>query len=269
MSISWPLILAGACIGSFLNVVVWRLPRQESVVWPGSHCPSCGSDVRWHDNIPVLGWMFLRGRCRDCGWSIPARYPLVELLSAALWLSASKAIGFDSGTNPALNLTAGLLLVSLLLPLTLIDLDHLWLPEPLCRAGVITGLIFSGIAALGSPDQGSSLIFDHLLGACAGLMVLERLSAFAEAALGQPALGLGDAKLAALGGAWLGLQGIGIALFLAILGGAVIGSIARLIGRLGPREPFPFGPFIATGIWLVWLMGPAWWWQEWLTVLGS
>ena len=247
MSTSILLLLTGACIGSFLNVVVWRLPRQESVVWPGSHCPNCGHGVRWHDNIPVLGWMALTGRCRDCGWSIPIRYPLVELLSAGLWWTAAGAHGFNPATPAWLNLLAGVLLVSLLLPLTLIDLDHLWLPEPLCRA---------------------ALMLSHLLGASAALLVLEGLSALAEKALGQPALGLGDAKLAGLGGAWLGLQGVAIAMLLAIVGGAVIGSLARISGRLGPREPFPFVPFIATGIWLVWLQGPNWWWQHWLALFG-
>ena len=151
-----------------------------------------------------------------------------------------------------------MLLVSLLLPLTLIDLDHLWLPEPLCRAGVIAGLTASLIAASTLTTGGAALMLSHLLGASAALLVLEGLSALAEKALGQPALGLGDAKLAGLGGAWLGLQGVAIAMLLAIVGGAMIGSIARISGRLGPREPFPFGPFIATGIWLVWLQGPNW-----------
>ena len=268
MSTSILLLLTGACIGSFLNVVVWRLPRQESVVWPGSHCPNCGHSVRWHDNIPVLGWMALTGRCRDCGWSIPIRYPLVELLSAGLWWTAAGAHGFNPATPAWLNLLAGVLLVSLLLPLTLIDLDHLWLPEPLCRAGVIAGLTASLFAASILTTGGAALMLSHLLGASAALLVLEGLSALAEKALGQPALGLGDAKLAALGGAWLGFQGVAIAMLLAIVGGAVIGSLARISGRLGPREPFPFGPFIATGIWLVWLQGPNWWWQHWLALFG-
>ena len=80
--------LFGACVGSFTNVVVWRLPRQESVVVPGSHCPRCGHAIRWHDNLPVIGWLLLRGRCRDCGAGISWRYPAVELASALLWLSA-------------------------------------------------------------------------------------------------------------------------------------------------------------------------------------
>ena len=266
MPLTLLLLIAGACIGSFINVVVWRLPRRESVVWPGSHCPNCGHGVRWHDNIPVVGWFVLAGRCRDCGWRIPLRYPLVELSCAGLWLSAGSSAGVSSNSD-LLNLGAGVVLVSLLLPLTLIDLDHLWLPEPLCRAGVLLGLTASALAAWTLPSGGAALFFSNLLAACAALLILEGISALAERVLGQPALGLGDAKLAALGGAWLGLQGIGMALWLAILGGAVVGTIARATGHLGPRQPFPFGPFIATGIWLVWLKGGAWWWQQWLLTL--
>ena len=268
------LALVGACIGSFLNVVAWRLPRQESVVWPGSHCPNCGHAVRWHDNLPVFGWLLLQGRCRDCHWRIPVRYPLVELLTAGLWLTAIPAMGL--GATPAqattaqlINLTGGVVLVSLLMALTLIDLDHLWLPEPLCRAGVVSGWITVTWMAASSTPFAADRLLAHLLAACAGLLVLEGISILAERALGQPALGLGDAKLAAMGGAWLGPLGLAASMMLAVLGGAVVGSAARLSGRLGPREPFPFGPFIAAGIWLVWLKGAPWWWQLWLAVMGQ
>ena len=267
------LALIGACIGSFLNVVAWRLPRQESVVWPGSRCPNCGHAVRWHDNLPVLGWLLLRGRCRDCHWAIPVRYPLVELLTAGLWLTAIPAVGLGAPPGQAttaqlINLTGGLVLVSLLMALTLIDLDHLWLPEPLCRAGVVSGWITVTWMAASSSPFGADQLLAHLLAASAGLLILEGISNLAERALGQPALGLGDAKLAAMGGAWLGPLGLAASMMLAVLGGAVIGSVARLSGRLGPREPFPFGPFIAAGIWLVWLKGAPWWWQLWLRLLS-
>jgi len=108
-----------------------------------------------------------------------------------------------------------------------------------------------------------------LIAAVLGLLVLEAISAIGERILGQPALGLGDAKLAALGGAWLGSAGLGVALGLAVLSGAVVGSAGRLSGRLGPRQPFAFGPFIAIGIWLVWLQGPSWWWDQWLRLTGT
>tara|TARA_B100001063_G_scaffold39431_1_gene33170 strand:+ start:1258 stop:2079 length:822 start_codon:yes stop_codon:yes gene_type:complete len=269
------LLLTGACVGSFINVVAWRLPREESVVWPGSHCPRCGCSVQWHDNIPVIGWLSLRGRCRSCNQPIAARYPVVEALSAGLWLSSAWAIGLGADSISAdlvttlVNLFGGVLLISLLIPLVLIDIDHLWLPEPICRAGVISGLLATGLVAAFSDQQtGGSLLFNHLLASAAGLLVLEALSALAERLVGQPALGLGDAKLAAMAGAWLGLAGLGVAMGIAVISGALFGVAGRITGRLKPREPFPFGPFIAVGIWLVWLMGPEWWWSQWVTLIG-
>jgi leader peptidase (prepilin peptidase)/N-methyltransferase len=128
------LALFGACVGSFTNVVAWRLPRQESVVVPSSHCPRCGHAVRWHDNLPVVGWLLLLGRCRDCRSPITVRYPVVEALSAGLWLSAAYVQPSGGGDLPIAVLPwAGLPLIALLLPLVLIDFDHMWLPEPLCR----------------------------------------------------------------------------------------------------------------------------------------
>ena len=273
-SLLWILLLAGACVGSFINVVAWRLPRQESVVWPGSHCPHCGHSVQWHDNIPVMGWLALRGRCRDCHQPIASRYPLVEALTGGLWVSAAWASGFSSNhllTAPettVITLVGGVVLISLLMPLVLIDIDHLWLPEPICRAGVIAGLLATGLVSLfAEQETARSVLFDHLLASAAGLLVLESLSALAERLVGQPALGLGDAKLAAMAGAWLGLGGLTVSMGIAVFSGALFGGLARITGRLKPREPFPFGPFIAVGIWLVWLMGPQWWWSQWVALI--
>ena len=210
----------------------------------------------------MLGWLLLRGRCRDCDAAISWRYPAVEALSAGLWISALLVWPGAGGGLPDLLLPwAGLPLIALLLPLVLIDLDHLWLPEPLCRWGLVLGVLVSSVA-------GGGVLAAHLIAAVLALLLLEGLSALAERLLGQPALGLGDAKLAALGGAWLGPGGIAAAMAIAITAGAVVGGTARLTGRLGPREPFPFGPFIALGIWLVWLTGPLWWWRAWLMLLG-
>ena len=256
------LALFGACVGSFTNVVAWRLPRQESVVVPGSHCPRCGHAVRWHDNLPIFGWLLLLlGRCRDCRSPISVRYPVVEALSAGLWLSAAYVQPSGGGGLPLAVLPwAGLPLIALLLPLVLIDFDHMWLPEPLCRWGVLVGLSISTTAGL-------AVFVDHLIATVLALLALESLSALAERLVGKPALGLGDAKLAAMGGAWLGLWGIALAMGLAVFAGAVVGGVARITGRLAPQQPFPFGPFIALGIWLVWLMGPFWWWEQWQAAL--
>ena len=256
---TWLALLLGLCIGSFLNVVVWRVPRGESVVWPGSHCPRCGHDLPWNNNIPVLSWLVLRGRCQFCHGPTSIEYPLIELLTGGLWvLLAQQGVGRLGPLDPLANLLAGGLLLSLLLPLALIDLRTMRLPEPLCRWGVICGLVLSAIAGfwLGS---GSELLLWHALAAATGLLVFEAISNLGEKLLGAPALGLGDAKLAALLGAWLGFQGLAMACAVAVVLGAAFGLAGRLGGWLGPKEPFPFGPFLAVGGLLSWLACDALW----------
>ena len=259
-----PVALIGACIGSFINVVVWRLPREESLIWPGSHCPRCGTPLAWFENVPVLAWLVLRGRCRHCHQPIAARYPLVESLSAGLWVALllARPEQMGAGANPVLLLVAGWLLVSWLLPMVLIDLDRLWLPEPMLRWGVLIGLAVTALLGfLQDPATGRQLLMEHLVATALGLLGFEAVSALAERAFGRPALGLGDAKLAALMGAWLGPGGLGVAVTLAVFGGALVGGVARILGRLGPNQPFPFGPFLAAGTVLVWLLGVQPWLQ--------
>ena len=263
-ALALPATLLGACIGSFLNVVAWRLPRDESVIYPPSHCPRCGTRLSWFENLPVIGWILLRGRCRHCHQSIACRYPLVELLTAGLWVAVlmghPEAMG--PAPNPWLLLLAGWLLVSLLLPMVLIDLDSLWLPEPLCRWGVLLGLAVTLLlGALQGVDVGRPLLFAHLLATGLGLLGFEAMSALAQRFYGRPALGLGDAKLGAMMGAWLGPAGLGAGVILAVFSGALIGAIGRLTGRLGPHQPFPFGPFLALGAVTVWIGGHTPWLQ--------
>jgi len=254
----------GACVGSFLNVVAWRLPREESVVHPRSHCPHCGSPLRWFENVPLLSWMVLRARCRHCGSAISARYPAVELLTAGLFVATALGNPSALAAPPAwLLLLAGWLLIGLLMPLTLIDLDHLWLPEPLCRWGVLLGLAITAIAGFSQGESsGRSLLLEHLLAACGGLLAMEGLSGLAQKLMGKPALGLGDAKLTALLGAWLGLSGVGLAVLLAVLAGALFGALGLLSGRLKRGQPFPFGPFLAGGGLAVWIGGNSFWLQH-------
>lgn len=264
----WPLAsLAaaglGACVGSFINVVAWRLPREESVVSPGSHCPRCGAPLRWFENIPVLSWLVQGGRCRHCRTAVRLRYPAVELLCAGLFVAAAAAAPSALGAAPAaLQLLAGWTLVSLLLPLTLIDIDHLWLPEPLCRWGVVAGLVVSAAAGFSQGEEPMrALLLWHLLAASAGLLGFEAVSALAGRLLGKPALGLGDAKLAALLGAWLGLAGLGLVVVLAVFSGAAFGALGLLSGRLKRGQPFPFGPFLAGSGLAVWIGGHGFWLQ--------
>ena len=262
--------LLGACSGSFLNVVAWRLPRQESVVMPRSHCPRCGTNLAWFENVPVLSWLLLRAHCRHCGAAISGRYPAVELLCSGLFVAA--LVAPDSSLPGAPNLLvvlAGWLLISLLLPMVLIDLDQLWLPEPLCRWGVVLGLVVTAIAGFSQGDgAGRELLLWHLLAASAGLLGFEATSVLGQKALGKPALGLGDAKLAALLGAWLGLTGLGLSVMLSVFSGALFGVIGLLSGRLKRGQPFPFGPFLAGGGLAVWFAGHGFWLQRFSHWLG-
>ena len=261
MVFEFPVLLAlaavlGACIGSFVNVVAWRLPRGESFVTTPSHCPRCGTRLAWFELLPIASFLLLGRRCGHCDQPIPWRYPLVELLSAFLWVAMVVAHPPLPGAPSWITLVAGWLLVSWLIPLVLIDLDRLWLPEPLCRWGLMLGLVMTAVVGgLQGGRDPRALLLDHLLAAGVGLLVLEGLSGLGALWLGRPALGLGDAKLAALIGAWLGLVGLALTLVLAIALGALVGSLARLSGRLGPFEPFPFGPFLAAGAVVIWLGG--------------
>ena len=237
--------VAGLAVGSFLNVVVWRVPRGESVVRPPSACPGCGRAIRPRDNVPVLGWLLLRGRCRDCGTSISARYPLVELLTALLFAVMALRLGLD----PAL--PAFLYLVAIGVALAFIDLDHKRLPDALTLPSyVVVTVLLGGAAVLGS-DSGSFL--RALLGGAAMFAVYFALC-FAYPA----GMGFGDVKLAGVLGlcmGWLGWGSWSVGLFLGFFLGGVFG-IALIARRKGGRKTaVPFGPFMLLGALVAILVG--------------
>lgn len=221
---------AGLLVGSFLNVVAWRLPRGESLVAPGSHCPGCAHPVRPYDNVPVVSWLALRGRCRDCRTPISARYPLVEALTAAL------AAGVVLTNDGAHDLLLGLVLVVLLVPIALIDLDHRIIPNRLTALGGIAALAIGAATDLaGVPEQ--------LIAAAAagGFLLL--------AALARPGgMGMGDVKLAGMLGLFLGRE-VAVALLVALVVGTLVGVVvmARRGVTEGRRTAIPFGPFLALG----------------------
>ena len=220
----------GLLLGSFLNVVIWRLPREESLATPGSHCPSCGRAVKPYDNIPVVSWMVLRGRCRNCGESISARYPLVEALTAVLLAATVLVKGTDK------EVVIGLVFVLVLIPVTFIDLDHRIIPNKITLPAAIAGLIL--VAAL-HPD---GLVESVIAGVAAFLFLF-------IAALAYPSgMGMGDVKLAGVMGIYLG-RAVGPAMLVALLAGTLVGVaiIARKGRKEGRKTAIPFGPFLALG----------------------
>lgn len=257
----------GACVGSFLSLAAWRLPRGEGLTRPASHCPACGRTLAWRDNLPLLGWLWLRGRCRTCGAPIPLRDWLTEGLTAALWVAVVLRTPLAAGgVAGGLRLLAGLLFISGLLLLLLLDLDGFWLPEPLCRWGLISGLAATVVLAVAGGTNPFAPLVDHGLAAALALLGFDLVGGLGTWWLKVPALGGGDGKLAALLGAWLGGRGLLLALALAVLSGGLFGLLGRLAGRLKPRQPFPFGPFLAIAGGLVWLT-PELLHRQWLAVL--
>lgn len=222
--------LLGACIGSFLNVCVYRLPEGESVVSPRSRCPGCGTPVAWHDNIPVLGYLLLRGRCRGCGESISPQYPVVELVTALIWAAAVVRYGVSW---PAL--TAAIFF-TLLLGIALTDARTYIIPDEFTVGGAAIGLLLA--FAPGGLGIGRAL-----LGAAVGFGLLYLAGMLGEWWLDKPAMGGGDIKMMAMVGAFLGPIGAILTVFL----GALVGSIVFLPITLKTRKLVPFGIFLAVG----------------------
>ena len=233
----------GAAIGSFINVVVYRLPAKLSILWPPSRCPHCLNQLRAYDNVPVLGWLWLRGRCRYCKSKISKRYPLVEAVTGLAFVLIFLRFGVSS-------LTLGYCaFVSWLLALSLIDLDTMTLPNQLTQSGLILGVGFQLMLSFFSeahPGWENQLIV-AISGAVLGLWLFDAIAVLGSIIFQKSAMGGGDAKLAAMMGAWLGWKYLLLAGFIACALGAFGGGSALALGWLKRSSRMPFGPFLALG----------------------
>ncbi len=256
--------VVGLAVGSFLNVVILRLPPRLAWQWqtsagspdtvgdpakpppglvrPGSRCPTCKQSIHWWENIPVLSYVLLRGRCSHCDAHISLRYPAVEALTALLSITVVWVLGLDWQLAAALILTWGLIVLSF------VDLDHMLLPDvitlPLLWLGLLVNL------AGGFCDLGSAVI-----GAVSGYLVLWIIFHVYRMISGREGFGYGDFKLLAVLGAWLGWQMLPLVLLFASLCGAVIGITLILLTPREARQPLPFGPYLAVAGWIALLWG--------------
>jgi leader peptidase (prepilin peptidase)/N-methyltransferase len=230
----------GAVIGSFLNVVAYRLPRSKSLVTPGSQCPGCDTPIKLYDNVPVLGWLLVRGRCRTCRTAISPRYPAVEALTAAL------AVAVILVEHSTVDKVLGLVLVGILVPISLIDLDHQIIPNKITApAAILAVTIGLALNPSGVPEQ-------LIAGAGAASFLLVFVFAYPRG------MGMGDVKLAGVLGLFLGRE-VGVAIFVAVIAGTLVGAavMARLGVERGRKTRVPFGPFLALGGIAALLAGPA------------
>jgi leader peptidase (prepilin peptidase)/N-methyltransferase len=226
--------LFGLCVGSFLNVVIARLPASRSIVHPGSACPRCGTPIAWYDNLPVLSYLMLGARCRSCKEPISWRYPLVEISTAILFLLATVQFGWS------VQLLSALVLLSILVAITGIDFDHQLIPDALSLPGIAVGLLFS-------LAPGHLGWMDSVLGVVVGGGIFAAIIVGSSLVLGQPGMGVGDVKLGAMLGAFLGWKLALLSILLSVLIGGPLAATLLATGRKGRKDPVPFGPFLALG----------------------
>jgi leader peptidase (prepilin peptidase)/N-methyltransferase len=234
----------GAVIGSFLNVCIYRLPAGESIVYPASRCPVCRTPIRWYQNIPILSFLALRGRCASCRTPISVRYPLVEALNGILFVLVLLRFGLHWATAVYWLFSAALVTI------TFIDLDHQIIPDVISLPGIVVGFFCSFLLPqLSWLDS----LFGILLGGGSLLLVAEVY----QRLTGKDGMGGGDIKLLAMLGAFLGWKAVLPVIFLSSLMGTLVGIPLMLIRRADGGLPIPFGPFLAAAAMIYLLWGPA------------
>ena len=225
--------LLGLIVGSFLNVCIYRLPRRESVNWPGSHCTACNRPLSWYENVPIVSWVVLRGRCRTCGERISVVYPLVELITGVLFVAGYAIYGWTP------MLAVRLAFACAMVVLFAIDLRHHLLPNVITVPGIIIGFLLSLFLP---PGWKASLI-----GLSAGGGVLFAIAEGYYRLRGVEGLGMGDVKMLSMIGAFLGWKLMLVTLILGSFAGSLIGVGVIALGRGGMKAALPFGTFLAVG----------------------
>lgn len=239
-------LLLGLAVGSFLNVVILRLPRGQSLVTPSSHCGSCGKAIRWFDNIPIVSFLWLRARCRQCGARISWRYPVIEATTGVLFALAAGRMGWS------LELIGAWVFVAALIALAAIDLEHQIIPDSISLPTLAAGLALSFVTP-------SRTWIDSLFGIAVGAGL-----PLAVIVLSRGGMGGGDMRLGALIGAFLGWQLALLSIFVAVLFGGVAATALLVAGRKSRKDPIPFGPFLAGSGVISLLWGDAllsWYWS--------
>lgn len=230
--------VVGAVVGSFLNVAILRLPAQQSLVRPRSRCPKCGAPVAWYDNIPIVSWLLLRGRCRHCGLPISIQYPLIEAACAALWVAAVWLYGAD------LDALTAAVFGTMLLGIAVTDARHYLIPDEYSLGGLLIGLLLSVRAG----PQG---VVAAVIGAAAGFALLYAVAWAGSKAFGQEAMGGGDIKMMAMVGAFVGWQGV----ILTVFGGALLGTLVFVPLTIRKKRLVPFGVFLAAAAAITFVVG--------------
>ncbi|OIP64704.1 MAG: prepilin peptidase [Nitrospirae bacterium CG08_land_8_20_14_0_20_52_24] len=254
----------GSMIGSFLNVCIYRIPRNESLVFPSSHCTRCGEPIRFYDNLPIISWFILIGKCRHCKSPISFQYPMVELLNASGFFYIYIRYGITAQA-----LFYGLFF-SALVVITFIDLYHRIIPDLISLPGIGVGLLGSMIIPMFSPLSAMTLSIppkfpDALFGSALGFGIFYIIAKVSPKIFGQEGMGGGDIKLIAMIGAFLGWQKMLLTIMLGSLAGSIVGIFLMIFFRKGRQYAVPFGPFLSLGalMSLFWGTSMIAWYQRW------
>lgn len=234
LPVTFAILFYGLCVGSFLNVCIYRIPHSRSIVRPGSSCPSCQTPIRWYDNIPVLSYLILMGRCRSCGCRVSLRYPAIEALTGCFALIALYAFGLSASA------LVHFIFFSVLITITFIDIDHRIIPDVISLPGIPLFFLLS----LAVPTVTWQ---DSALGIVAGGGSLWLVAWLYERLTGKMGMGGGDIKLLGMMGAFIGWKGVLFTIFFSSLTGSVIGLSIMLIQKGNMKLAIPYGPFLATG----------------------
>jgi len=255
--------ITGTAVGSFLNVCAYRIPKGESIAFPSSHCPFCGVQIKPLDNIPIISYILLGGRCRNCKGKISSKYPVIELLSGALWAAAYYHFGLG------VELIYGLFFITVLVLLSAIDYDTKTIPNKILLPAIAITIIslplyFLNIETL--PTIAGMNVIDSLIGLLAGGGFLFLVAILGPVIFKKNAMGMGDVKLAAFMGLFLGGYVL-LALFIGFFIGSVVGILLIALGKRTMKDMIPFGPFLAAGAITTIFIGPQLW-NSYLTFAG-
>lgn len=255
--------ILGLCIGSFANVCIYRMPKGRSIIVPRSHCPDCDGLIAWFDNIPLISFILLGGRCRACKGEISRRYFLIELLTGLLFLVVWLRYGFDLRTPIYWMIATGLIIG------TFIDFDYMIIPDQITIGGIFAGLAFSIIfPSLHGVVRHFDAFKASFIGMLAGGMILWLVGELGRLAFKKEAMGMGDVKLLAAIGAFLGWQAVVFTVMISSLTGALAGITMVLCGKSEMGSKIPFGPYLALAA-VIWIIGGQDWWLIYINWLRS
>ena len=249
-------ILFGLVFGSFLNVVIYRLPKNKSVLIPRSFCPKCKRNISWHENIPIYSWIKLKGKCSKCKKAISIKYPLTEFTTGILFFlsfnSISNNIYFENFSIPLL---FSWLLILILLSISIIDYEFLWIPNSIIIVGFIFGLGASIFLAIYNDQNIMINIFESLISTILGFLIIFLIMQFGAYIFKKPAMGLGDAKLASMIGFWIGFPGVIISIWSSFIIAGLFIILGLASKKIKKGQLIPFGPFLSLTGFLIWLYG--------------